>query len=384
VIRLITGLPGNGKTLRTVWELSKIAQAGQRAIFVNGIKDLAITHHELADPEKWFEVGANSLVVIDECQRVFRPRGNGTKVPEHVEKLETHRHLGIDLWLITQHPNLLDMNVRKLVGEHIHVFRPWGLARATVLKWQEVSNPQSQKDIRMAQKESWSFPKDAYKLYKSAEAHTHKRQLPMKMLALAGVAMVATVASIGYAWHWVNKQMNPQATQAQATKSPVETFAPVGNKTPKLQLAEWLEERKPRIPGLAETAPVYDDVMKPQSAPLPQACVEMAAKCHCYTYQATVLDMPQDLCKQIVRRGYFDATRKREEAQGRPDAVLDRSSHVQPAQAVQAAVNGQSPYNPVSLSANVNPVALSDPGGGHDVGQQRQALVPQNSPWRAK
>jgi hypothetical protein len=98
-----------------------------------------------------------------------------------------------------------------------------------------------------------------------------------------------------------------------------------------------------------------------------------------------MLDMPQDLCKQIVRRGYFDATRKREEGQARPELVADRVNVGQVGSALQSASGApQSSYNPVALSAGVNPVALSDPGGGQDAGQQRQVVVPQNSPWRAK
>ncbi len=320
MIRLITGLPGNGKTLRVVWELSKIAEKGERPIYVHGIPDLAIPVNQLEDPEKWYEHEDHALIVIDEAQSIFRPRGTGSNVPPHVARLEKHRHQGIDLWLITQHPMLLDTNVRRLVGEHIHVHRPFGFQRATILKWQEVSNPSSKSHIAQAQKEQWSFPQDAYKLYKSAQVHTHKAQIPWKMVILAIGTLVAAVVAMGYAYYHFSKMANAGKPLTEATKAQPSALggglAVVGNsdkkKSPQEDLRDWLDARKPRIEGLPETAPQYDDVMKPQVAPQPSACIKMRDECRCYTHQATLIDMSRNLCEQIVKKGYFDATLARE------------------------------------------------------------------------
>jgi zona occludens toxin len=73
-----------------------------------------------------------------------------------------------------------------------------------------------------------------------------------------------------------------------------------------LTKAEYLLANEPRIAGLAYTAPIYDKVTEPEEAPVPVACIESASKgCKCYSQQATLLSMPQDLCRQIVRNGFF-------------------------------------------------------------------------------
>ena len=64
----------------------------------------------------------------------------------------------------------------------------------------------------------------------------------------------------------------------------------------------------PRVPGLEYTAPVYDEVTRPEEAPVPVACLVNKSKgCKCYSQQATLLSMDQSLCRQIVANGYFRA-----------------------------------------------------------------------------
>ena len=76
-----------------------------RPLFVDGIPDLKIEHFSLpenCDMTTWHEwVPTGAILVIDECQRIFRPRSAGSKVPEFVAQLETHRHKGIDFFLMT-------------------------------------------------------------------------------------------------------------------------------------------------------------------------------------------------------------------------------------------------------------------------------------------
>ena len=141
VITLITGSPGMGKTSLVVSML--MDQPKDRPIFVDGIPDLKIPHHpaegDVANWHQWLPVGA--LLVIDEVQRIFRPRSTGSKVPDGVQAMETHRHNGQDLILITQSPLLLDSNIRRLVGRHIHI-KQTPLGRY-LYEWPEVGEPES-------------------------------------------------------------------------------------------------------------------------------------------------------------------------------------------------------------------------------------------------
>lgn len=66
-------------------------------------------------------------------------------------------------------------------------------------------------------------------------------------------------------------------------------------------------DNTPRIAGLAHTAPKYDSVTQPTTAPVPAACVANHGcdKCRCYSQQRTSLDMPLMICLNIVDKGYF-------------------------------------------------------------------------------
>ena len=113
MITLITGQPGAGKTLFTLQFVRELAEKEKRTVHYSGIKDLRLPWLELANAEDWYQVPQGSIVVVDEAQRIFRPRGAGSVVPRHVSELETHRHQGIDLFIITQHPMLVDTNVMR-------------------------------------------------------------------------------------------------------------------------------------------------------------------------------------------------------------------------------------------------------------------------------
>ena len=104
-LSLITGVPGSGKTAWMVSQLMSRPDLQGRPLYVCGIPDLKIPHEDITQDEarnwpEWAPTGA--LIVIDECQKVFRPRKSGSDVPAYVSELETHRHRGLDFFLLTQ------------------------------------------------------------------------------------------------------------------------------------------------------------------------------------------------------------------------------------------------------------------------------------------
>jgi zona occludens toxin len=207
MIILFTGVPGAGKTLRVVSELKKLRdteEGSQRPIFTNisGLSDVlqcAVLEH----PREWHKLPAGALVVIDECQRHFPPRGSGAAVPEYVQLFDTHRHGGLDVWLITQHPKLIDSFIRNLVGRHFHGYRPFGLSSAVWSRWEQVNdNPAA---VTKPVTEKISYDQSIFGLYKSAEIHTHKRALPVKKLVALAFFAVAGLGSIGGALTWLAK-----------------------------------------------------------------------------------------------------------------------------------------------------------------------------------
>ncbi|MDW5418878.1 zonular occludens toxin domain-containing protein [Iodobacter sp. CM08] len=305
MINLITGQPGAGKTLRTLHEVKALSEKDNREVYYSGITDLKLPWVEI-DPEKWFDCPKGAIIVIDECQRIFRTRSNGSSVPKHVSELETHRHKGIDIYLVTQHPMLIDGNVRRLVGRHLHVMRAWGFQKSSIHEWQGIKE-NCDKSRANSVLHVWSYPKEVFDYYKSAELHTVKRRLPAKLIWL--LIMPITVFAAAY-YIYTNvvhkKSLAPDAVVSSASMPAgfVPYSAPVSDK--KKTTAQWIEEQTPRIPTLAYTAPVYDKLTEPSSVPAPQACVMSKSKgCLCFTDQATPLYMPTELCENIVKHGVY-------------------------------------------------------------------------------
>ncbi|KQT34511.1 zonular occludens toxin family protein [Methylophilus sp. Leaf414] len=187
MITIITGVPGMGKTALLVQMLLANDKASNaRPVFVMGIPDLKIEHVKAPPVEEWtekrqdpddkslmldyFTFPPNSYLILDEAQRVYRPRAAGTKVPPYVAALETHRHTGLDIILLTQKPNLVDVNVRHLCGRHIHI-RDTILGRK-LYEWPEYNDTDNKANLDAAAKRAFKPPKESFKYYKSSEMHT--------------------------------------------------------------------------------------------------------------------------------------------------------------------------------------------------------------------
>lgn len=316
MITIITGTPGTGKTAYVVSELMNITD---RNIFVDGIPELALPHEVAPPVDKWVEVSedeqgvyshkwnfpSNSIVIIDEAQRSFRPRPAGSKVPPYVAALETHRHAGLDFWFITQHPSLLEANVRRLCGRHIHV-RNTALGRR-LHEWSQVEDPESSSARAASVTRPFKLPKSAFSKYKSAEVHTkNKSRMPLSFFVV--IAAILTVAFGG--WYFVSSvkdRLNPAAVEPEEkhvshakTETSTETsFDP----------SEMLMEFNPRVPGRPETAKAYDELRKVVQMPLVVGCIVTPKKCRCQNQQGLDSGLDDMQCREWVSSPRFDAYR---------------------------------------------------------------------------
>lgn len=319
MIHLTTGQPGAGKTLYTLWFINAMAEREGRTVYYSGINDLRLPWIELTEPEKWFECPSGAIIVIDECQRIFRPRVGGSKVPESVARMETHRHAGHDLFLITQHPMLVDSNIRRLVGSHRHVVRAFGAKASNIHEWGEVRD-QPDKNRAGSQETFWKYPKEVFDYYKSAELHTHKFRLPPRIYFLLFAPLFVGACIWGF-YNWWSKSSgvreNPvEISAAKPSTARAAESAPAGGKK---TFMEYVAEYQPRIKGLMHTAPIYDDVTKPVDAPVPAGCVDSKKTgCRCYTQQGTRYETNEDICRQILRDGFFVAWKRPEPMQPAP------------------------------------------------------------------
>ena len=307
---LVTGLPGSGKTLYTLARWKPFAEKEGRPVFHNNIPDLRIPGWQVWEVEKWEELPAGAILIIDEAQFAFQVKGRG-QTPEWVQKLATHRHRGIDIVFITQHPMLLDVFVRKLCDRHFHVMRKFGLRWATIHEFATGVNENPARSRAGSIRHDFRYPAEVYGWYKSSELHTMKARIPMRVwIGLAVPFIVLALAYVAF------KRVNPDAMRQQAEHA-VEASGGTVRNGPGLvgagrargdgpmSVEEYAKAYTARVPGLAHTAPIYDDVTKPVEAPYPAACVSMKGTCRCYSQQATKLAVAADVCEQIVAGGYF-------------------------------------------------------------------------------
>lgn len=327
MITLITGAPGTGKTALTV---SMLLELGiQRPIFQMGIPDLLIDHFPTPPVEEWteqrvspedpslmlpyFTFPDNAIIVVDECQRVYRPRSISAKVPDHVAAFETHRHTGVDFILITQSPNLLDANVRRLVGRHIHI-RNTSLGRYTY-EWPECGECESKAARESSIKNRYKLPKKVFKLYKSAQVHTSVKLGVHPGLIALGLCLVALAAGGTYMYKSMKAKISPEATvsaeRAQDSgeikprdlaKVPAPSPPPPGGASPGYRQ----EDFQPVMPDVPHSARAYDQLRQVKSMPRVSACLASKTRCMCYTQQATRLDITEGECRRIARDGNFD------------------------------------------------------------------------------
>ena len=216
MIELVTGLPGSGKTLQTLVRVKDRAEKEGRTVYydgISGIEEAGVLPWLKHDGQKWFELPANSIIVIDEAQRLFRPRGRTGEPPEYAAKLETHRHLGIDLVFITQNPMLIDSHVRRLCERHWHVMRRFGTKWATIHEFPSGVREDVDKRRDGSIRHDFRYPKDAFTWYKSAEVHTHKAHIPARVWLLLLMPVV-----FGGAAYAAYLRLNPEAVQARTDK----------------------------------------------------------------------------------------------------------------------------------------------------------------------
>lgn len=312
-INLITGLPGHGKTLylcseiyqRLKRENDELIALGNppREIFYNGIPDLRLPWIQIEDPALWFELPVGSICIIDEAQRIFPLRSSSSPIPKKCSQFETHRHRGMDIYLLTQNQSYIDHHVRNLIDTHHHLNRPYGVSYANVLQFQGAKNPDNKADRNMAIKTKFNYPTDAFSNYKSSELHTIKRRLPWKKLLLLPACMIAIVGLIYAVYEVLLGDVDNDAIAASTTPGiPI-----TGVQDYQLTALTYADQRTPRIAEIPESAPVYDELAQPVDFPRLSACIDLGSSCTCHTQQGTPLaETSLDTCRNIAKNGVFD------------------------------------------------------------------------------
>ncbi|MBI3102761.1 MAG: hypothetical protein HYY98_14595 [Burkholderiales bacterium] len=336
MLYLVTGANGAGKTLNALkWVRERQIKEG-RPVCHNGrfepVEGGELSAWKKIDIQKWQNEPDGTIFLVDECHNDFPLRAPSAKPPDYVQMLAEHRRRGFDFYLITQHPQNIDAFVRRLIGSpgwHRHLKRPFGGDLVSVQEYPAV-NAQCEKQgagkngsVTMV-----PFPRDVFSWYRSASLHTAKKRIPRMMwLLLACVVLVPLLFVVAFKTAGSSgSKAQPSVVVASASES-----SKAGVSAQHVSVDDYIASRKPRLQDFPHTAPAYDEVTKPVTAPYPAACVMFRGACTCYTQQGTRMPVSGDVCQQIVKVGFFvdwDVSgRKKTDAQdslGRVDRRDDR------------------------------------------------------------
>ncbi len=221
-IELFTGQPGNGKTALMMERLVAEAKSANRPIFAVGIDGLDpglaavlddARHWNDKDAEGNYIVPNGSLIFVDEAWKWFGHLHDATRqqTPRHVLELAEHRHRGLDFVWTTQQPNQLYPFVRGLIGAHSHVVRRFGTKMLDVYRWGELNEESIAREARHGPAHHALAALAGVGQYKSAEVHTIKARIPLKVLALPLMALVG----LGLAY-WAYTLLRPSAVTGVA------------------------------------------------------------------------------------------------------------------------------------------------------------------------
>lgn len=337
---LRTGLQGNGKTLNTIKEVDQKAHAEGRTVYycnITGFKPdhpaIKATWVQFDTPEKWFELPANAMIVIDEAQTWFRVRPQGAKVPDYASRLEIMRKDGHELHCITQSPKLIDSHMRELCNHHVHYHRGNGgqVIKRWVFQKPELTVNSNKLEFQNGESSRIMVDKTYFGCYESVKEGTqhHFKFRPPKAMYVLGGCLVLVALGVWriYADRYA-KPEEPAPTVVPVAPAAVPDSAPFSSVGPKLHAStkEYVDSRIPRIPDVPSSAPIYDEITKPVAYPKP-FCVSSRDEyfihknekrmvtgrregklygCRCNSQQGSRLDISFEACMAYVEQGVFD------------------------------------------------------------------------------
>ncbi len=306
-------MPGAGKTAAMIDLLQDLAK--DRPVFVHFdpkerlrpeqklLHETLLIPHQPVNAATWHEeVSDGGILVIDEAQGCWRPRGPAAKVPEAIAALETHRHAGIDIFITTQSPRLIDANVRGLVGRHVHI-RDTGWLGRWWYEWPEVNEGLAWKTCPV--KKRYKLPRKVFDLYASANEHHKPVRAAPKTLALVAVLLVCLTVLVGLIVRtFKNHTAEKPAAAVPAPQAPqVPQALPVNPVTVEDDdgMNGSLDERIAFVPRLSDrpwTAPAYDGYRVVVHMPVVAGAICKGDECICLTADgAKVPDMSAAACK---------------------------------------------------------------------------------------
>lgn len=337
-----TGLQGNGKTLNTIKEVDAQAYAQSRPVYyhnITGLKPdkLKADWFEFDEPQLWYELPDNSIIVVDEAQGSIEAPRFGVRdprkpVPLHISHIEIMRKRGHEMHLITQDPRFLDVNARRLCNAHIHYWRAFGSQQVV-----RFSMPRVKEDVEKisgfkdCEKTIVKLDKSFFDKYESAQARHHfKFKMPRAAIVLVGCVLLVGFFAYSlrdrFGFGAEAEPVTPVSVTSGVTALASQVLGGTTGETKAVTKAQYLARQVPRVADVPSSAPVYDELTKPKSYPktycvmtsdvalINRNASRMAVSvadgkvtgCQCYTQQNTRVATSFDYCADVVLNGRFD------------------------------------------------------------------------------
>lgn len=316
MIYLITGTPGAGKTSHTLWDFLNDKALKDRPRYATPIKGLDFEAHNIGEIDSlsdWQSLPDASVILVDEADQYLAP--SGRDVPAFIKQLSRHRHRGFDFYIITQMGSMINHHVRGLIEAHIHYIRVRGDTTVSRYRWESYqSNPDNPAIKKKGLRDRIKVNPQVFELYTSASVNTRKREIPWRQVALMAAVIPAFLMAGVFTWKIIGPKSQPDVTPAVVT--PGQTIPQPGDMAGassffSSQMGEKqsysLKDFSPRSDLDPSTAPIYDDLTTPTDFPRVSACmISQRTGCHCYTQQATPVNIPYNTCRSMIAEGWFD------------------------------------------------------------------------------
>ena len=308
MLTVVTGLPGSGKTSGVVerflmpmaakdWDESAITSDGEkvtikRKLFTN-INGLLLEHElidaaQLMNWQDWVKPG--DLIVFDEVQKPWPLTGANKEQPKCITELETHRHYGIDMILLTQHPMLINAAIVRLAGQHLHVRKLGNSRFATIYEWDGVSRTLLYKNAFA--KTAWRRGKACEKIYRSSSLHTkQKRAIPTVLFVIALCLILFPLGVWKFGSDFKQRYFGGPVVAKTAPIQP-------GESKPGELLGSLA------LPGGISPAPPFPSappVVSSTPPPVFAGCARIRNRCQCFDVQGTPVDKDKLLCEDTTR-----------------------------------------------------------------------------------
>ena len=311
-IYLTTGKPGSYKSASTLETALKLQQ--ERPVYLCNFRGLKDGSFDVIDHfSDWVDVPDGSAVFIDECQEFTRDvpsKLTTEQLPKWMTLLEKHRHRGIDIYLVTQHPMFIHPHIRRLLEKHTHFQRSQGLPYAMKREWPQVCN--EPEDIRNAKGDlgctvsTFRPDKKVFDYYESTVIDTHKLKIPKKLIFMISIISVLVLFAVYMGFGFFSKILSnevPNGSQTQSQSSKTAEGEHRLSSTPLNPQSDYYKDfdYNPSDPFKSQSYK-YPDT--PSDYPVLVGCIEFDNTCSCFTQQGTrLLDMNPKACYKIIKEG---------------------------------------------------------------------------------